>query len=57
MSVIIRNHGKPVEADPLEPIDTVAIECTQKNPDLFFRSHVKLKGIKKNGIEFIISIG
>jgi hypothetical protein len=31
MSVIISNHGKPVEVVPLELIDAVTIECTQKN--------------------------
>jgi len=31
MSVIISSHGKPVEVVPLELIDAVTIECTQKS--------------------------
>jgi len=31
MSVIISSHGKPVEIVPLELIDAVTIECTQKS--------------------------
>ena len=31
MSVIISSRGKPVEVVPLELIDAVTIECTQKS--------------------------
>ena len=31
MSVIISSRGKPVEVVPIELIDAVTIECTQKN--------------------------
>jgi len=31
MSVIISNHGKPVEVVPLELIDAVTIECGKKS--------------------------